>query len=66
MSSGVLRLSQVIDYSSDPDAEDTNVRVDFPGTKLNSWLNSPAGQRPLGDDNKPLGVRWSELFPCLR
>ncbi|KLT39689.1 hypothetical protein CC85DRAFT_288259 [Cutaneotrichosporon oleaginosum] len=48
----------VIDYSSDPDAEDTNIRVDFPGTKLSSWLNSAAGQRPIGDDRKPLGVRW--------
>lgn len=52
-----------MDYSSDPDAEDTNVRVDFAGTKLNSWLNSPAGQRPKGDDGKPLGVRWSEPRP---
>ncbi|BEJ14529.1 hypothetical protein CspHIS471_0402960 [Cutaneotrichosporon sp. HIS471] len=48
----------VIDYSSDPDAEDTNVRIDFPGSKLASWLKSHAGKRPLGDDGKPLGVRW--------
>lgn len=51
---------QVIDYTSDPDAEDTNVRIDFPGTKLNNWLESPAGQRTLGEDGKPIGVRWSE------
>lgn len=51
----------VIDYSSDPDADDTNVRIDFPGSKLSSWLNSHAGKRPLGDDGTPLGVRWSEL-----
>ncbi|WOO84542.1 Cobalt/magnesium transport protein CorA [Vanrija pseudolonga] len=47
----------VVDYSSNPEAEDTNVRVDFPGTRLASWLDSSAGQRPAVD-GKPVGVRW--------
>ncbi|KAL1407222.1 hypothetical protein Q8F55_006639 [Vanrija albida] len=47
----------VVDYSSNPDADDTNVRVDFPGSRLASWLDSSAGQRPAVD-GKPVGVRW--------
>lgn len=46
-----------MDYSSDPDAEDMNVRVDFPGHKLQHWLESDAGQRP-SVDGRPTGVRW--------
>jgi hypothetical protein len=60
---GVAHVPQVVDYSSDPDADDTNVRVDFPGGRLAQWLASSAGQRPVVN-GKHMGVRWSELS-CL-
>jgi len=48
-----------VDYSCDPDVEDTNVRVDFDGERLSEWLNCHSGQRPM-KEGKPAGVRWRE------
>ncbi|KAL7420422.1 hypothetical protein Q5752_005393 [Cryptotrichosporon argae] len=48
----------VVDYSSDPTAEDTNVRVEFKGSRLRAWLDGEHGRRAVDADGKPAGVRW--------
>lgn len=53
---------QVVDYSPDAEAEDSNVRIDISGERFEHWLESDEGERPMVD-GKPVGVRWSELCP---
>ena len=50
---------QVIDYSSDPHAEDSNLVADFTGDRLKEWLETDGKERPVDEDGKPIGVRWS-------
>lgn len=52
---------QVVDYSSNPDQDDTNVKIDFPGVRLQEWFESPTSKRSTDADGKINGVRWSEL-----
>nr|XP_018266065.1 uncharacterized protein I303_00034 [Kwoniella dejecticola CBS 10117]OBR88223.1 hypothetical protein I303_00034 [Kwoniella dejecticola CBS 10117] len=51
----------VVDYSSNPDEDNTNLRCEFPGERLREWLDSDHGQRQRGDDGKPTGVRWIHI-----
>jgi hypothetical protein len=53
---------KVVDYSSDPHAEDSNLVADFPGDRLKEWLETDGKDRPVDDDGKPIGVRWSEYI----
>lgn len=41
-----------------------NVRIDFPGERLKDWLEEE-GKRKVGEDGKPVGVRWSKSFLSL-
>lgn len=50
----------MVDYSSDPDQDDTNIKVDFEGSRLREWLDSPEGKRGEEGDGRSAGVRWSE------
>lgn len=50
---------QVVDYSSDPHAEDSNLVADFTGDRLKEWLETDGQERPVNEDGKPIGVRWS-------
>nr|ODN85739.1 hypothetical protein L203_04613 [Cryptococcus depauperatus CBS 7841] len=47
---------EVVDYA--PSVGGMNWTVALDGDRLQDWLESPHGRRPLGDDGKPLGVRW--------
>jgi hypothetical protein len=49
----------VVDYSSDPHAEDSNLVADFTGDRLKEWLETDGQERPVDEDGKPIGVRWS-------
>ncbi|WVQ82784.1 hypothetical protein IAT38_004916 [Cryptococcus sp. DSM 104549] len=49
---------KVVDYSSNPEDTLTNLTSEFPGERLGEWLASDHGKRQLGEDGKPLGVRW--------
>ncbi|WVR03020.1 hypothetical protein IAU60_000009 [Kwoniella sp. DSM 27419] len=51
----------VVDYSSNPAEDGTNLKCDFPGERLREWLDSDVGERRTGDDGKPLGVRWIHI-----
>lgn len=51
---------QVVDWSNESDDESANVRIDFSGERLKEWLQGEAGHRGENDE-KPSGVRWSEL-----
>nr|XP_019048093.1 hypothetical protein I302_01858 [Kwoniella bestiolae CBS 10118]OCF27023.1 hypothetical protein I302_01858 [Kwoniella bestiolae CBS 10118] len=51
----------VVDYSSNPDEDNTNLRCEFPGERLREWLDSEHGERRTGDDGKPTGVRWIHI-----
>ncbi|OCF72414.1 hypothetical protein I204_06793 [Kwoniella mangroviensis CBS 8886] len=51
----------VVDYSSNPDEDNTNLRCEFPGERLREWLDSEHGQRRTGEDGKPTGVRWIHI-----
>ncbi|WVN87629.1 uncharacterized protein L203_102812 [Cryptococcus depauperatus CBS 7841] len=46
---------EVVDYA--PSVGGMNWTVALDGDRLQDWLESPHGRRPLGDDGKPLGVR---------
>lgn len=48
---------QVVDYTSNPDQDGTNTKVEFAGDRLQEWLDGH-GSRPQAD-GKPSGVRWS-------
>ncbi|EIW73078.1 hypothetical protein TREMEDRAFT_67197 [Tremella mesenterica DSM 1558] len=48
----------VVDYSSDPD-EGTDVRVGFPGGKLDEWLNLNGVK--MGEGSTQKGVRWIHI-----
>ncbi|KAK4684434.1 hypothetical protein P7C73_g5743, partial [Tremellales sp. Uapishka_1] len=48
----------VVDYASDSEEGHQNVKVEFEGGRLRTWLDSPPGQRPTDEDGKPVGVRW--------
>ncbi|EKC99879.1 hypothetical protein A1Q2_05844 [Trichosporon asahii var. asahii CBS 8904] len=50
---------QVVDYSPDAEAEDSNVRIDISGERFEHWLESDEGERPMVD-GKPVGVRWTD------
>lgn len=39
-----------------------NQSSDFPGDKLQEWLDSEHGKRQLDEDGKPMGVRWSKYM----
>ncbi|KIR52368.1 hypothetical protein I315_05318 [Cryptococcus gattii Ru294] len=49
---------KVVDYCSNPDQECMNRSSDFPGEKLQEWLDSEHGKRQLDENGKPMGVRW--------
>jgi hypothetical protein len=49
---------QVVDYGTADD--DNNVKMEFEGPQLREWLDTEGKQRPLGEDGKPKGVRWSK------
>jgi hypothetical protein len=34
--------------------------AEFPGDRLAEWLETDGKERPLDDDGKVTGVRWSE------
>ncbi|WWC90302.1 uncharacterized protein L201_005235 [Kwoniella dendrophila CBS 6074] len=51
----------VVDYSSNPDEDNTNIRCEFPGERLREWLDSDHGARRIGEDGKPTGVRWIHI-----
>ncbi|WWC67393.1 uncharacterized protein I206_101301 [Kwoniella pini CBS 10737] len=51
----------IIDYSSNPDEDNTNLRCEFPGERLREWLDSDQGARRIGEDGKPTGVRWIHI-----
>ncbi|ODN86323.1 hypothetical protein L198_07342 [Cryptococcus wingfieldii CBS 7118] len=52
---------EVVDYSSDPNEEGMNLASQFPGEKLQEWLDSTHGKRRIGEDGKPTGVRWIHI-----
>ncbi|OXG09746.1 hypothetical protein C367_07056 [Cryptococcus neoformans Ze90-1] len=49
---------KIVDYCSNPDQNCMNQSSDFPGDKLQEWLDSEHGKRQLDEDGKPIGVRW--------
>ncbi|WVO24084.1 uncharacterized protein IAS62_005448 [Cryptococcus decagattii] len=49
---------KVVDYCSNPDQDCMNRSSDFPGEKLQEWLDSEHGKRQLDENGKPMGVRW--------
>ncbi|WVQ94602.1 hypothetical protein IAU59_001682 [Kwoniella sp. CBS 9459] len=51
----------VVDYSSNPDEDGTNLKCDFPGERLREWLDSDQGRRRTNEDGKPAGVRWIHI-----
>ena len=55
-----------MDYTSDPHAEDTNMVADFPGDRLKEWLETDGQDRPVDEDGKPIGVRWSMFQTITR
>ncbi|ODO08978.1 hypothetical protein I350_02570 [Cryptococcus amylolentus CBS 6273] len=52
---------KVVDYSSDPNEEGMNLASQFPGEKLQEWLDSTHSKRRIGEDGKPIGVRWIHI-----
>ncbi|OCF43448.1 hypothetical protein I317_02748 [Kwoniella heveanensis CBS 569] len=51
----------VVDYSSNPDEDGTNLKCDFPGERLKEWLDSDHGKRRTNEDGRPAGVRWIHI-----
>ncbi|WRT63134.1 uncharacterized protein IL334_000037 [Kwoniella shivajii] len=51
----------IVDYSSNPDEDNTNLRCEFEGERLREWLDSDHGKRRTGEDGKPTGVRWLHI-----
>ncbi|KIR25018.1 hypothetical protein I309_06128 [Cryptococcus deuterogattii LA55] len=49
---------KVVDYCSNPDQDCMNRSSDFPGEKLQEWLDSEHGKRQVDENGKPMGVRW--------
>jgi hypothetical protein len=54
---------QVVDYSSNPDEDKSNIKCEFDGEQLKEFLEGM--YRPADDEGKPLGVRWSNSGKAL-